>query len=220
MKIHKESISVFRKFLIVFVLHMLMFYLLQVKLYVYFMFSGTFFLLSLFVLFFFRFPKKNLQLFDDKFVSPADGEIVVIEQIDDKEYFMDKRIQISVFMSVWNVHINWFPVKGKVVFKKYYPGKFLLARNPKSSLLNERNSVVVETDNGVQVLFRQIAGAVARRIVSYAVPGMKVTEPAQAGFIKFGSRVDLILPYDAKVLVQLGQKVKGGETLLAELNKE
>jgi len=219
MRVHKEVKGVLGKLLIVFLTHMLMFYLIGVKGYVYILFATVFFLFTLFVFFFFRKPNRNVVLYEDKVVAPADGTVVVIEEVEEKEYFEDKRIQISIFMSVWNVHINWFPMIGEVVYKKYHPGKFLLARNPKSSLLNERTTVVVENKNA-KVLFRQIAGIVARRIVSYAKPGVKFDKPTEAGFIKFGSRVDILLPVGAKPNVEIGQKTRGSETVIAYLPKK
>jgi phosphatidylserine decarboxylase len=150
-------------------------------------------------------------------VSPADGKVVVIEEVDADEYFDGKRLQISVFMSPFNVHVNRNPVAGIVRYFKYHPGKYLVAWHPKSSTENERTTVVIETPQKKQVLFKQIAGALAKRIVWYIKEGQLVEQGAEMGFIKFGSRVDLLLPLDAKVKVQLNQKVKGGKTILAEI---
>lgn len=168
------------------------------------------------VVWFFREPRRPLHIDDSIVYSPADGKIVVVERTIEKEYFNDERIQVSVFMSVINVHVNWFPVGGTVKFFKYHPGKFLVAWHPKSSEENERTTTVV--DNGThEVLFRQIAGFVARRIVSYARVGSEARQNEKCGFIKFGSRVDLLLPPDSEVLVEMGQKVTGSQTPIARL---
>ena len=169
------------------------------------------------VLQFFRFPSRKLTINDKQVICPADGKVVVIEETIETEFFKDRRIQVSVFMSPFNVHINWFPISGVVKFFKYHPGKFLVAWHPKSSTENERTTYVVENKNKVQVLFRQIAGAMARRIVAYAKEGEQAKQGTQFGFIKFGSRVDVYLPLGTKINVQLEEKVKGGVSVLAEL---
>ena len=171
-----------------------------------------------FIISFFRDPRRVRIHDDDLVFSPCDGRVVVTEIVKDDEYFNgEERMQISIFMSVTNVHINWFPVGGVVKYFKYHPGKFLVAWHPKSSTDNERTTTVVETKSGVQILFRQIAGAVARRIVSY----VKVDEMAEQnkpfGFIKFGSRIDILLPKDAKLLVEIGDKVVGTQTPIARI---
>ncbi|MFD2144150.1 phosphatidylserine decarboxylase family protein [Mucilaginibacter antarcticus] len=166
---------------------------------------------------FFRNPHFDI-IQDDKIVlCPADGKVVVIEETTETEFLKDKRIQVSVFMSPVNVHINRNPISGVVKYFKYHPGKYLVAWHPKSSTENERTTVVTETKNGTQVLFRQIAGALARRIVWYVKEGDKVEQGDQFGFIKFGSRVDLYLPLGTKINVEIGEIVKGGRTVLAEL---
>jgi phosphatidylserine decarboxylase len=169
------------------------------------------------ILQFFRNPAVTPTKGDNLVVSPADGKVVVIEEVDADEYFDGKRLQISVFMSPFNVHVNRNPVAGIVRYFKYHPGKYLVAWHPKSSTENERTTVVIETPQKKQVLFKQIAGALAKRIVWYIKEGQLVEQGAEMGFIKFGSRVDLLLPLDAKVKVQLNQKVKGGKTILAEI---
>jgi phosphatidylserine decarboxylase len=169
------------------------------------------------ILQFFRNPKRHTQHNDTHVISPVDGKVVVIEEVEEPEYFKDKRLQVSIFMSPINVHVTRYPVGGKVVFSKYHPGKYLVAWHPKSSEENERTTVVVENQKIGKVLYRQIAGALARRIVNYAKKDMNVVQGNDAGFIKFGSRVDLFLPLDSKLKVNLGQKVKGGETIIAEL---
>ena len=169
------------------------------------------------ILQFFRNPKRHTQHNDIHVVSPVDGKVVVIEEVEEPEYFKDKRLQVSIFMSPINVHVTRYPVGGKVVFSKYHPGKYLVAWHPKSSEENERTTVVVENQKIGKVLYRQIAGALARRIVNYAKKDMNVVQGNDAGFIKFGSRVDLFLPLDSKLKVNLDQKVKGGETIIVEL---
>jgi len=175
-------------------------------------------LFLLFILRFFRKPTRELIKNDNFVYAPCDGKVVVIEQTEEDEYFKDKRIQVSIFMSVWNVHINWFPIGGIVKFFKYHPGKFLVARLPKSSTENERTTIVVENKNNKQVLFRQIAGIVARRIICYAVEGKEFNQNSEVGFIRFGSRVDIFLPLDAKVNVKIGQNAIGTETVIAQLD--
>lgn len=169
------------------------------------------------ILQFFRNPKRHTQHNDTHVISPVDGKVVVIEEVEEPEYFKDKRLQVSIFMSPINVHVTRYPVGGKVVFSKYHPGKYLVAWHPKSSEENERTTVVVENQKIGKVLYRQIAGALARRIVNYAKKDINVVQGNDAGFIKFGSRVDLFLPLDSKLKVNLDQKVKGGETIIAEL---
>lgn len=173
----------------------------------------VFFLL---ILQFFRNPKRNFLLSDNNVLSPVDGKVVVIEEVFDKEYFNEKRIQISVFMSPINVHVTRYPVGGEVTYSKYHPGKYLVAWHPKSSEENERTTVVVKNAVFGEILHRQIAGALAKRIVNYAIEGQKVNQAEDSGFIKFGSRVDVLLPLGTKVNVKLNQKVKGGITILAE----
>jgi len=173
------------------------------------------FLLLLFILRFFRDPKRTLP--EEGFIyAPADGKVVVVEETVESEYFKDERIQVSIFMSVWNVHINWFPVGGSQSYYKYHPGKYLLARHPKSSTLNERNTLVIKSPAGVEVLVRQIAGIVARRIISYATTGKSVKLGDEMGFIRFGSRVDVFFPVGTKILVKPGQKARGLITPLAK----
>ena len=172
------------------------------------------FLFFLFIISFFRVPKRVLTIDNAKIVAPADGKVVVIEETMDEEYFKDKRLQISIFMSPANVHQNLNPVKGEVVYSQYHKGKYLVAWDPKSSTQNERHTVVIQNANA-PVLVKQIAGAVARRIVNYLKPGQKVQQGAELGLIKFGSRVDVLLPPETKIHVQLNQVVKGGITVLA-----
>jgi len=166
---------------------------------------------------FFRVPKRIRFTDPNLVISPADGVVVVIEEVEEPEYFKDKRLQVSIFMSPFNVHINWFPVGGVVNYFKYHAGKYLVAYHPKSSTENERTTVVVKRNDGVEVLFRQIAGAVARRVVAYPKVNDIAVQAMPFGFIKFGSRVDIFLPLGTKVNVQLKQKVTGSITTIAEL---
>jgi phosphatidylserine decarboxylase len=170
------------------------------------------------VLQFFRNPQITVTTGDNLVVSPADGKVVVIEEVEEPEYFKGKRLQVSVFMSPFNVHVNRNPVEGIVKYFKYHPGLYLVAWYPKSSTENERTTTVIQKANGTEILFRQIAGALARRIVFYVKEGQPVKQSEEMGFIKFGSRVDIYLPLDAKVKVGLNQKVKGGRSILADLN--
>ncbi len=167
------------------------------------------------ILQFFRDPKRNTVLDDQHIIAPADGKVVVIEEVEEKEYFKGKRRQISIFMSPLNVHVTRYPVSGKVVYSKYHPGKYLVAWHPKSSEENERTTIVINNDLAGEILYRQIAGAVARRIVNYAKKDKQVIQGEDAGFIKFGSRIDIFVPLDMKINVSLDQKTRGGETIIA-----
>jgi phosphatidylserine decarboxylase len=170
------------------------------------------------ILQFFRSPSRNFSIIDDTIVSPADGTVVVIEEVDENEYFNDKRIQVSVFMSPLNVHLNRYPISGKLKYYKYHPGLYLVAWHPKSSTENERTTIVVEDNKGRSVLFRQIAGAMARRIVFFGKANQIVKQTEECGFIKFGSRVDLLLPLNVSLNVKLNDKVKGGISPIAKFN--
>lgn len=171
--------------------------------------------LVVFIFSFFRIPHRLFTEGEDSIIAPCDGTVVVIEEVQPDEYFTDRRLQLSIFMSPLNVHVNRNPVSGEVVYSQYHPGKYLVAWHPKSSTENERHTVVYNCD-GREVLTKQIAGALAKRIVNYLKPGMEVTQGSEMGFIKFGSRVDLFLPTDAEVVVTMNQKVKGGVTVLAK----
>jgi phosphatidylserine decarboxylase len=181
----------------------------------YFVF-GVCLLLFFIVLQFFRKPTRKTPINPKHIIAPADGRVVVIEEVVETEYFHDKRIQVSIFMSPLNVHINFNPLSGIVSYFKYHPGKYLVAWHPKSSTENERTTVVTKHPNGTQVLFRQIAGALARRICWYVKEGQAVTQGEEFGFIKFGSRIDIYLPLGTKILVNLEDKPVGGETVIAE----
>lgn len=173
----------------------------------------------LFIAYFFRKPRRAMITDAQCIVAPCDGKIVTIEETHEVEYFNEKRLLVSIFMSPSNVHINWNPISGIVKYVKYHPGKYLVAYNPKSSTHNERNTLVIE-DDGVEVLVRQVAGVLARRIVHYVEEGQQVMQGAEFGFIKFGSRIDLYLPLDAQVEVNLKQKVRGGKTIIARMPQD
>lgn len=169
------------------------------------------------ILWFFRLPVRAVpENIEDSILAPADGTVVVIEKVLEKEYFLDERMQVSIFMSPLNVHVNYVPVSGEVVYTKYHPGKHLVAWKPKSSTENERMTTVLETDKG-EILVRQIAGAVARRIVNYTEPGYSMEAGDELGFIKFGSRVDIFLPLSAKILVEVDQKITGKQDVIAKV---
>ncbi|MFW5886887.1 MAG: phosphatidylserine decarboxylase family protein [Bacteroidota bacterium] len=170
------------------------------------------------VLRFFRNPGRFIEVNPVNVVSPADGKVVVIEETREEEYLKKKCIQVSIFMSVHNVHINRYPVSGKVVYYKYHPGKYFIARHPKTSTMNERNTIVMETDNKQLLLIRQIAGYMARRICCYAKEGKYYQQGEELGFIKFGSRVDIFLPLDTKLNIKIGDKVIGNKSIIAFLD--
>ena len=168
------------------------------------------------ILQFFRNPKRKTQINDSLIISPVDGKVVAVEKVYEKEYFRGDRIQVSIFMSPLNVHVTRYAIGGIIKFSKYHPGKYLVAWHPKSSELNERTTVVIENENFGRILYRQIAGAIAKRIVNYAKVDSKVVQGEDAGFIKFGSRVDLFLPLDSKIKVKINQMVVGGIDTIAE----
>ncbi|HMT74473.1 MAG TPA: phosphatidylserine decarboxylase family protein [Chitinophagaceae bacterium] len=171
--------------------------------------------LLVFLISFFRIPKRQFTYQENALIAPCDGKVVVIEEVQADEYFTDRRIQVSIFMSPLNVHVNRNAISGEVLYSQYHKGKYLVAWHPKSSTENERHSVVYRGSNGKEVLVKQIAGALAKRICNYLKPGMQVKQNDEMGFIKFGSRVDLLLPLDAKVNVKIGDKPRGGVTVIA-----
>jgi len=179
-----------------------------------FLFFGFFILLA-WTIYFFRYPKRTINKGENNILSTADGKIVVIEEVLEEEYFNEKRLMISVFMSPMNVHINWYPFDGEVKYSKYHPGRYFIAYNPKSSEHNERSSVVIENGEGDNVLIRQVAGVMARRVVCYSKKGDKVLQGDEMGMIKFGSRIDFFLPTNVKINVKMGQKVKAQQTIIA-----
>lgn len=216
MKFHKEGIpSLILTLILIAIINFLTIYFFSANTIV----TWLGYVLSAFLLItilqFFRNPTRIITINENNIVAPADGKVVVIEEVMENEYFKDKRLQISIFMSPINVHINRYPVSGIVKYSKYHPGLFLVAWHPKSSTDNERTTIVVKHSNGQEVMFRQIAGAMARRIVNNAKENDIVSQGSEFGFIKFGSRVDLLLPLSAKVNVSLDQKVTGPETVIA-----
>ena len=214
MTLHKAGYKLLIKFLILGIfINLVSFYYIDNSTVVYTILAISC-VLYLFTLNFFRYPNRIIIQDDNTILAPADGTIVVIEETDETEYLKDRRIQVSIFMNIFNVHINWFPINGVVKYFKYHKGNFLAAHLPKSSTENERTTIVVESNNNQTILMRQIAGAVARRIVSYAPVGEKACQDKHAGFIKFGSRVDLFLPLGTKINVKLGQKTTGSQTVI------
>lgn len=175
----------------------------------------AFAVIFLWVVLFFRVPIRKVNL-GNHILATADGEVVAIEEVTEKEYFKEKRIMVSVFMSPFNVHVNWYPFSGKVTYVEYHPGRFYMAHHPKSSELNERNSIVLEKEPGKDVLIRQVAGIMARRIICYSKPGDMVMQGKELGIIRFGSRVDFFLPVGTEVNVQMNQKVKAQQTVIAQ----
>lgn len=175
------------------------------------------FILFLLIAQFFRNPKRGIEVSENYVVAPVDGKVVAIEEVEEKEYFKDKRLLVSIFMSPINVHVTRYPVSGRINYSKYHKGKYLVAWHPKSSEENERTTVVVQSPTFGEILYRQIAGAVAKRIVNYASAGTNVTQGNDSGFIKFGSRVDIFLPVGTKVQVKIGEKTRGAETILTRL---
>ena len=180
-------------------------------------FFGSSIVLYVFLLFFFRQPLRSLAVDSGLVYAPADGKLVVIEETLESEYFKDMRLQVSIFMSPFNMHSNKYPVSGKIKYVCYHAGKYLVAWHPKSSELNERSTIVIKTDNGTEVMIRQIAGAVARRIVTYAKENTKVAQGEELGFIKFGSRVDLFLPIGTEVEIPIFQQVKANKSIIAKI---
>jgi len=218
MTIHKEGRSIVAIFFVILLaINLLVYFLLSQNPIVTWILGVPSFLFFLFIVRFFRKPTRELFQNENIVYAPADGTVLVIEETEETEYFSEKRIQVSIFMSVWNVHINWFPITGIIKYFKYHPGKFLVARAPKSSTENERTTVVLEDKSNRQILVRQIAGIVARRIICYAKEGNAVNQNSEMGFIRFGSRVDVFLPLDAEIKVKLGDKTKGTQTVLANL---
>ena len=216
MTLHKEGMKILRNEIIIFsILNYLAYSTIDYthEYLAYFITALTSFLFIMSINFF-RIPKKEYERKDGNIYAPCDGKVVVIEETEEIEFYKDKRIQISIFMSPLNVHNQLYPISGKVEYTKYHPGKYLVAWHPKSSLLNERSTVVVKNDK-ISILFRQIAGAVARRIITYAQVGDIATSSNEYGFIKFGSRVDIFLPVGTKINVELNQKVTSGQSIIA-----
>ncbi|MES1214703.1 MAG: phosphatidylserine decarboxylase family protein [Bacteroidota bacterium] len=216
MTIHKEGYKIIAISTLLFgIINIVFFYFLSFEMPV---ITGIIFILTLsllvFIISFFRIPNRVLTIREDVIVAPADGKVVAIEEVQADEYFTDRRIQVSIFMSPLNVHVNRNPVAGEVAYSQYHKGKYLVAWHPKSSIENERHTVVYRKE-GKEILVKQIAGAVAKRIINYLQVGQKVEQSSEMGFIKFGSRVDLLLPLDARINVKIGDKPKGGVTVIA-----
>jgi phosphatidylserine decarboxylase precursor-related protein len=219
MRIHKEGYKIiFFTFVSLIILNLILFKVASKTLLFYFILTlsvGT----LLLILNFFRSPKRKISgNTTNTVIAPADGTIVVIEEVMENEYFHEKRIQVSIFMSLFNAHVNWIPCDGKIISVTHQKGRFMAAYLPKSSTENERSTIILERENGEQILVRQIAGAMAKRIVTYAKPQQECHINQQLGFIKFGSRVDLFLPLNTEIKVEKDQSVKGNKTVLAQLN--
>lgn len=217
MRIHKEGyIIILISFIVLGILSPLSGFI-PMPMWLHYLLWAVMLLLFIWILRFFRSPRRSILIDDHKVICPADGKVVAIEEVFEPEYFKDQRIQVSVFMSPNNVHVNWSPVSGVYRYIKYHSGKYLVAWHPKSSTENERTTLVIETEKGVQVLVRQIAGAMARRIVCYGRQGNPIRQGDEIGFIKFGSRVDVFLPPGSNIKVKLGEKVIGKVTEISEI---
>ncbi len=218
MKIHKEGYKILGySFGILLLVNFLVIIFLRGHLLLEWAFFVCSLLLYVFLLFFFRWPTRQLEPHNDLVYAPADGKVVVIEETLEKEYFNDMRLQVSIFMSPFNVHSNRYPISGKVKYVKYHPGNYIVAWHPKSSEMNERSTIVVESESGKEILIRQIAGAMARRIVTYSQEDQEVLQGSELGFIKFGSRVDLFLPLGTEIEVPILQHVKANKSVLARI---
>ena len=217
MQLHKEGYRIIAwSFLVIIIIN----YFIHIHYHIFWL-NGIFSIISLIafmlIVYFFRFPSRSVKATPNEVIAPVDGKVVVIEEVFEPEFFKDKRLQMSIFMSPLNVHATRYPISGKVIYSKYYKGKHLVAWHPKSSELNERTTIVVDNPVIGPVMFRQIAGAVARRIENYSKVGDVVEQGADAGFIKFGSRVDVFLPLNTNPEVVIGDKTRGGETIIAEV---
>lgn len=218
MRLHKEGFKVLVWFVPISLVILLLILRLWPSLSIFhYLFFALLLAMNVWAIAFFRLPSRKVNLGLNHVLSAADGKVVVIEEVFENEFFKEKRIQVSVFMSPFNVHVNWYPFDGKVSYSKYHPGKFLVAYHPKSSELNERTSIVVERADGKAIMMRQIAGMMARRIVFNAKMGAQAKQGEEFGIIRFGSRVDFFLPLDAKIEVKLGQHVRGQQTVIATL---
>ena len=221
MKIHKEGYQILTGWTIILLaINGFLFFIVGKSIFTYFILAISI-VLFLIVLNFFRSPNRIFQRNEKEnvIVSPADGTIVVIEEVIETEHFNEKRMQVSIFMNLFNAHINWIPVDGKIIYHKHHSGRFMSAYLPKSSSENERSVVIIETASGEKILVKQIAGAIARRIVTYAKPGNSCRINEQLGFIKFGSRVDILLPLDSEILIEMDQKILGNKTVIAKLKE-
>jgi phosphatidylserine decarboxylase len=220
MKLHPEGYKIIAtSFVVLSALSLGIWYMPIFPLFKYLLLTG-FFLLFSWTVFFFRYPKREINYGENNILSTADGTVVVIEEVHESEFFNQPRLMISVFMSPMNVHINWYPFEGEIRYAKYHPGRYFIAYNPKSSEHNERTSVVLEKEKGRDVLIRQVAGIMARRVVCYSKKGDHVKQGEEMGMIKFGSRIDFFLPLDVEVNVGLGDKVKAQQTIIAKFNEQ
>lgn len=220
MKIHKEG---FTSILVVFIFALLLTYITYINLgntISTWIIGALLWSFAIFVVSFFRAPKRYSKGDAFNAVAPADGKIVIIDEVEETEYFHEKVIQVSIFMSFFNVHMNWYPITGNIEYYKYHPGNYVAAFHPKSSTKNERTTIVIKNEQEDEILMRQIAGLVARRVVCYANYGDSVKSGDEAGFIKFGSRADLFFPLGTEICVKKGDKVTGGETIIAKLPKK
>lgn len=217
MKVHKEGYNIIAvAFIIATAVVLGCYYLLGWGVFTQIM-AGFALVIFALVVRFFRVPKRTLVIDKDLVVAPCDGKVVLIQEVEENEYLKEKCLQVSIFMSVFNVHVNYYPVSGKILYSKHHQGAYIVAAYPKASELNERTSIVVETASGTRILFRQIAGYIARRIVCYAEAGQKAEQCSQVGFIKFGSRMDLFLPLGTELNVKIGDKTRACETVVANL---
>ena len=218
MGIHREGYKILISgFIILLILNLLVSVLLADRILVKWMFLVFSLALYVFILFFFRLPLRDLEPDPGLVYAPADGKVVVIEEAEEKEYFKDTRLQVSIFMSPFNMHSNRYPVSGRIKYVGYHPGHYMVAWHPKSSELNERSTIVIETKEGTEILIRQIAGAVARRIVTYAKESQDVKQGDELGFIKFGSRVDIFLPMGTEIEIPILQQVKANKSVIARI---
>lgn len=221
MRLHREGYRIITGFLLVLALiNALLFMLLPQGNPVSIIIAAMSLVLFLLVILFFRLPQREMVQDSTSLFAPADGKVVVIEEVFEKEYFKDQRLQVSVFMSPMNVHSNRYPLSGEVKYVKYHPGKYLVAWHPKSSELNERSTVVVRNQDGVEILIRQIAGALARRIVTYSREGDNAEQGDELGFIKFGSRVDMLLPLGTEIIAPMGSQVRYNRSVIARIKKD
>jgi phosphatidylserine decarboxylase len=218
MRIHKEGYKILGySFVILLLVNLLVIIFVQGHLFIELTFFVCSLLLYVFLLFFFRWPTRQLEPHSNLVYAPADGKVVVIEETMEKEYFNDMRLQVSIFMSPFNVHSNRYPISGKVKYVRYHQGNYIVAWHPKSSEMNERSTIVVEAESGKEILIRQIAGAMARRIVTYSHEDQEVLQGSELGFIKFGSRVDLFLPLGTEIEVPILQHVRANKSVLARI---
>ena len=215
MKIHNEGFKIITLFFLLLVgLDFVLIYFIPIT-WIWAILVGASVIFFYLIVSFFRVPKRAVTIDGNKILAPSDGKVVVIEEVQETEYLNDKYTQISIFMSPLNVHCQWYPINGIVKYFKYHPGKYLVAWHPKSSTENERTTIVVEDEEGRQILFRQIAGAVARRIVYFGKEGEEARQDKEAGFIKFGSRIDVFIPLKSSINVKIGENVVGSQTVLA-----